>query len=481
MYKPVVWRLFAPGLGDDHREEIANKLRQQGAAYASELQRIATDENEGDDARYCAMGYLVALQRRGDLAASELIEFFEKMAKETKDPSPRQDALFALAYLETQHQVEPDAIKKLVALINEPGVDRRQVQLALATTLDQRALEPVASGVLELDDDHEYDRETLAEAVRAIEIPWQDKAKTFIQLLKNSSRQRNQVKANAILRALAPQKGEESPQHLHEVEDYFIGVACEPQNQNDDRMNGILAELITACEGGDSERAGHRINAYERNHNLAQTVLRNLRVQMGGTPALTGIMGVLRQDLEKYFQQPIYQLNVHTQGMWKKVLADAGIGFRARLWMSISAFALGMLLLAISSFQILFRHATGAVSMTPFAAGLGTMLLMIYVGPLKDIRQSVSDLATANAAFMAYVHRILETSHTFSYLYMKEKISFEETQKASVIIKEAMDNTVQALNMKAIDSSEGVIRRALTTALREERNARKTPSGNVAA
>jgi hypothetical protein len=482
LYGPVVWRRFRPGDGIPRREEFETKIRQQGAAYASELQRSAADEKEDPAARCCAMGYLVALQRRGELAVPALIQFFEKVARETKDPSCRQDALFALAYLETDYQVEQEAINKLITLVNDPDVDRHQVQLALAATIDQRALEPVASGVLELDDDHEYDRETLADAVRAIPIPWRDKAKIFIQLLKNSSRQRNQVTANAVLQALAPERGEVSPQHMQEIEDYLMGAACEPENQND-RMNGILAELIVACEGGDSERAGHRINAYERNHNLAQTVLHNLRVQMGGAPAITGIMGVLRQDLERYFQQPIYQLNVHTQGMWKKVLADAGIGFRARLWMSITAFAVGMLLLAISSFQILFSKGTGAMSIAPFTAGLGTMLLMIYVGPLKDIRQSVSDLATANAAFMAYVHRILETSHTFSYLYMKEKISLEETQKASAIIKEAMDSTVQVLNMKAIDSSEDVIRRALATALREQRisGRRKAPPRNVAA
>ena len=58
----------------------------------------------------------------------------------------------------------------------------------------------------------------------------------------------------------------------------------------------------------------------------------------------------------------------------------------------------------------------------------------------------MNDVASANAAFMAYVHRILETSHTFSYYYLTQRISFEEMQKSSEIIKEAMNNTIQALN-----------------------------------
>jgi hypothetical protein len=73
-------------------------------------------------------------------------------------------------------------------------------------------------------------------------------------------------------------------------------------------------------------------------------------------------------------------------------------------------------------------------------------------------------LATANAVFIAYVHRILETSHTFSYYYLHEQISFEDMAKSSALIKEAMENTIRSLNMTAIDSSEDVIVRAMSFA-----------------
>jgi hypothetical protein len=135
--------------------------------------------------------------------------------------------------------------------------------------------------------------------------------------------------------------------------------------------------------------------------------------------------------------------------------------------MSGLVFAAGFVLLLVSSWRLLYPDTPGThniESFAPFAAGLGTMLLIVYAGPLKDIRQSVNDLATANAVFIAYVHRILETSHTFSYYYLHEEITFEDMAKSSGLIREAMESAVRSLNMTAIDSSEDVIMRAMSFA-----------------
>lgn len=66
--------------------------------------------------------------------------------------------------------------------------------------------------------------------------------------------------------------------------------------------------------------------------------------------------------------------------------------------------------------------------------------------------------------FIAYVHRTLETSHRFSFFYLKGKITFEEMAKSSGLIKEAMDNAIRSLKMTATDSSEDMIVRAMTFA-----------------
>lgn len=402
-----------------------------------------------------AMGYLVALQNIGKSEASDLIQFFERIARASDKPAQsqtREDALCAIAHLKEKYEVHPQALGKLIELANDPGFQeaRRDTLAALAMTHDPGALELLISGVVELGG---WD---LTEGVSKIPGPWRDKANKLIHALQSSLRPRNQLDFSAILHALST--ADEPPTRRQEMEEMFIEAARDPKNK-DVRMSGILAGLLIACEAGDSEQAGHRIDAYQRDHKVPETELYNLRLQVGG-PALSGI---LRSNLKDYFQEPISELNNSTLTGWQTALHNARTGFMVRLWMSVTVFVVGLLLLGVSSYELLLGgHAIESIA--PFAAGLGTMLLIIYAGPLKDIRQSISDLATANAVFMAYVHRILETSHTFSYYYLNQQISFEEITKSSALIKEAMENTIRSLNMTATDSSEDAIVRAMTFA-----------------
>lgn len=451
--RPVSWRSCFPGLSSD----LGFIVDQNDSTCVSKLRKLAADETLVPERRYRAIGYLVALQNRGVLEASDLIQFFENIARAAEKPAhsqTRQDALFAIAHLEEKYQPHPQAVRRLIELAKDPNLQsvKRETLAALAVMRDPATLDLLASGVVE------FGGLNLAGGMSEIDSPWQDKANRIIHALQSSLRPRNQLDVTAILQAFSTR--DQPPTRRQELEEVFIEAARDPKNQ-DERMSGILAGLLIACEAGDAEPAGHRINAYQRDHKVPEDQLRNLRLQVGGKPALSS---VLQSNFSNYFQQPIEELHKNTLAGWQTSLRNAHLGFVVRLWMSIAVFAIGLLLLGASSYKLLSGGSNRLESLAPFAAGLGTMLLIIYAGPLKDIRQSVTDLATANAVFIAYVHRILETSHTFSFYYLKEQITFEEMAKSSSLIKEAMDNTIRSLNMTAIDSSEDVIVRAMTFA-----------------
>jgi len=89
------------------------------------------------------------------------------------------------------------------------------------------------------------------------------------------------------------------------------------------------------------------------------------------------------------------------------------------------------------------------------------MLLIVYTGPLREIRRSVNDLAIGSAAFIAYVHRVLEISHTFSFYYLRQEISFEEMKKSSDMIEDAMNDTVSMLRHEDVKPVEDIIKEAI--------------------
>jgi hypothetical protein len=248
---------------------------------------------------------------------------------------------------------------------------------------------------------------------------------------------------DAIATALAP--GLSAGLDSGTVAEVLIGAG----SRGDDHLTGIAADVLVACCGNDSAAAGALVNAYDRDHPGRGEALKRLRVEIGGTTALDPILQQLRDDLETYFQIPIHQLNENTRDSWQQAVQRARQAFVVRMVMSIVVFSIGVVLVLASSIMFLFGDldttaAWGAGG--TLVGGLTAMLAVTYTGPLKDIRQSMSDLGSATVAFIGYVHQVLEISHTFTALYLRDRISFDELAKSSALLRAATRDAIGSLN-----------------------------------
>ena len=116
--------------------------------------------------------------------------------------------------------------------------------------------------------------------------------------------------------------------------------------------------------------------------------------------------------------------------------------------MSVTVFAVGILLVIASSIRFFVGGLDTAQAWGTggtLVGGLTTMLAITYTGPLKDIRQSINDLGSATVAFIGYVHQVLQISHTFTALYLREQISFDDVEKASTLLRAATQDAVASL------------------------------------
>jgi len=469
-----------PGLGggsirpgsSDIFEKFDQAVKRDGPAEALQFLKNFIENDEGFEIEsrieiesiHCrALDWLVSLCLRclDDAGKSQSIAILKNVVTATLDKGwneERQHALAGLAILAGSAGLATDALSFLLDLTNREDLSKRlrqEVLLALAKARVPQAIEPLARSVIESGE------LAIVQAMQEFpNISWTEKSKTFIELVKKSSLNSSEVKADAVVKALMPSVREEDDpiRRLAKVGEVFI----EASRKQDERVAGVFAMLLKESVGGDQILAGHRIKAYQEDHQVPQDELKTLCETLGGSSALRLID--LQKDLEINFHIPIQQLNEDTRSSWGKAIKSAQIGLLMRLSMSGTVFVVGIILLLSSSWQMVKGDGTNHVNLNtliPFCSGLGTMLLIIYTGPLKEIRQAVTDLAIANAAFIAYVHRVLETSHTFTFYYLKQQISFDDLLKSSQIIDQAMDNTIDALNKRAMDSSEGTIIKAL--------------------
>lgn len=473
---PESWRSIGPF---SDANGLDQQVKKKGVRYFEELKRIVQDSKESSERRYRAMGWLLALREYGrnpdwePPPAADLIKLFADVA--TSAPAEprnqvRLDALGALLRVRLDRSrgpagdKEPPGLTELLEIAEKGKTDELYRDAVITLTdlerapvgpLPERAVRALAGGLLRLPSPE--DRRRVANQLsRLRETSWKQKADIFIELLEKGHMERARLDAPAVIDAIVSEH-EGWRGRARELTDYLI----EKARKQNKRVSGNLAKLIVEAEGGNPERANDRIEEYQNLHEIAARELEELRVQVGGK-RLTDAL----HDRDDYFSTFTRTLNSTTTSAWQDTIEKAREGFKYRLYMSGAVFIVGLLLVILFGTKLLLEvtrtgDALPYAALIPFLSGLGVMVLVTYTGPMKEIRQSVNDLGTASAAFIAYVHRVLQTSHTFSYYYLTRKITFKELKQASDIIGTAMEGTVEALNKKATDSSQETILGAL--------------------
>ena len=444
--------------------------RSRNPNYEEELKKFIQSESEDAENRYGAIRELLHFRGR----SADLIPFFDGLVSseaDKKDNRTRDDALFALGSVEGD-----EGVKKLIIYLNDPISKAPKVEIlkALGWSRNPLAIGYLTQGVIENSDESRSFARDLKDIDR---VGWEEKAGKAIELLNGDlTKRRANIDSSVILEAVMPADG--GAGQVQKVADYFVRCS----SGKDDRMMGIIARLIVECEGGSTNLAGELINEAAQSKTVSEEDLKKLRIQVGGESALRVL---LQQNLVEDFQRPLKQLDKDTLDTWSSSIRNARLGFLARIIMSIVVFAFGMILLVISAIRIITEGSLTDVkdmiygTGTPLAVGIGMMLSVVYSGPLKDIRQSVNDVGSANAAFLAYVHRILEISHTFSYFYLKNEITFEQTKQSNELMKDAMRSTIEQLNRREVDASAHHRQSATSGSKGEKGEKQSNPSGPI--
>jgi hypothetical protein len=382
------------------------------------------------------------------LGAPHLIDttgYLSRTVRQGGDPKIQRAAARALG---KARRIE--AVPDLLAAFEEARDSsvRRTILEVLGEFKDERAL-PLLGRTLIKENETDV-RHAAANAMQAAPGDWRVKAQHILRLLAEGNAQRSDIDAAAILLAITPSGEAGSSAFI--LTDYFIEQAAGASEQ----MQPNLAELIIASVGRSTEAAGDRVSYYQKKQGLPDEQFERLRIEIGGGKALAPILRVLHEDLKKNFQDPINDLNSLTQKQWQRTIFFSQIGFFVRMIMSVVVFFAGMILLYFASRELLFGNLAPERLLGPgisFASGLGTMLLVIYTGPLKEIRRSMIDLGAASASFIAFVHRVLQVSHTFSAYYLDRKMTFAENTTSCALIEKAMRDTVAMLCLASGRSS----------------------------
>lgn len=142
--------------------------------------------------------------------------------------------------------------------------------------------------------------------------------------------------------------------------------------------------------------------------------------RLGGEEAVRTLQAQRTKALEKYTEL-LGTADTQVMGQFNQLMGQAQRGFLMSMWMHGAIFGIGVVVLVVSLYVALsqgFETFERYVGVGAAVGSLGTLLLLFYKDPLKNIRDSVTSLVKVNVVFLGYVRQINQIDATFKQLFL---------------------------------------------------------------
>jgi HEAT repeat protein len=142
--------------------------------------------------------------------------------------------------------------------------------------------------------------------------------------------------------------------------------------------------------------------------------------RLGGEEALRTLQAQRTKALDKYTEL-LGTADTQVMAQFERLMKQAQRGFLMSMWMHGIIFGIGVVVLIVSLYVAIsqgFETFERYVGIGAAVGSLGTLLLLFYKDPLKNIRNSVTGLVKVNVVFLGYVRQINQIDATFKQLFL---------------------------------------------------------------
>lgn len=175
--------------------------------------------------------------------------------------------------------------------------------------------------------------------------------------------------------------------------------------------------------------------------NKAQTLL----TQLGGEGAFRSLLAQRNNAINAY-AEILKDTDERITKQFTVRMNDVQEAYHTSLWMHRIIFGIGVLILSASLVVALIAGLNtlqGWIGIGGAASGLGTLLLVFYASPLKNIDRSVTQLIRIDVIFLGYIRQLNQIDATFKQLFLST-MSFGIDQMGKTVgeIRTTVDRTM---------------------------------------
>jgi hypothetical protein len=169
-------------------------------------------------------------------------------------------------------------------------------------------------------------------------------------------------------------------------------------------------------------------------------------VKLGGEEAVRTLQAQRTKALDTYTKL-LGDADEQIMGQFNSLMVQAQRGFLMSMWMHGIIFGIGAVVLAASLYVALgggFETFERYVGIGAAIGSLGTLLLLFYRDPLKNIRRSVTNLVEVNVVFLGYVRQINQIDATFKQIFLASAgFGVEQMQQTVAQIQDSVKRTME--------------------------------------
>jgi hypothetical protein len=198
-----------------------------------------------------------------------------------------------------------------------------------------------------------------------------------------------------------------------------------------------LIDNKTAADG----LSNRLLNADLAVSNKAQTLL----TQLGGEGALRSLFAQRNKAVDAY-SAILAETDSRIMEQFNLLMNEARTAFQTNLWMHRIIFGIGALLLIASLIVALasgLDTLQGWIGVGGSVGSLGTLLLLFYRNPVRNIDQAVAQLVKVDVIFLGYIRQINQIDATFKQLFLTTmSFGIEQMEKTVEEIRETVVKTM---------------------------------------
>jgi HEAT repeat protein len=213
------------------------------------------------------------------------------------------------------------------------------------------------------------------------------------------------------------------------------------------RLEEPPAAYFDALRRIDSKEAANVLSDNSRHpDSRVATRASHALVQLGGEEAVRTLQAQRTKALDTYTQL-LGDADKQIMEQFNRLMEQAQRAFSMSMWMHGVIFGVGVVILAVSLYVALsqgFESFERYVGVGAAAGSLGTLLLLFYKDPLKNIRGSVTSLVEVNVVFLGYVRQINQIDATFKQLFLASAgFGVEQMKQTVEQIQDSVKKTME--------------------------------------